>query len=410
MEQLATAKELQRRSVLPFSAGSGEGAQDSCRRAQAKSSPGVLAGPLLPGPRQLLRRVHCNLDSSNVNCRTILLSSRSGRPLASTSKPNNGWTLGSRSFNCNSPVGSPQLSRSRPPRRRRRKTHESMERMSRHVSEVCEKIEAAKARRASVRETISHLQTKLLTESAPREPNPPPSPDPPEQLLRQVWDSADEVARSSDLFSAIRRVVFPDMEANGYRDSSVQASASLGPRDFGCRTGGHRDRGRTDGETHANSRREFAVGPFSQEGAKETKELLVLSSLIPDCRLTAGNLFREASLHDPRSIPSFAQVAAHRGTPTDLWEAFCSLPEAHDHHLVHHVHVFTDGSVDFDETQSSSPVPPSALGAGFSGVVFVACGEELLFWVPSGLLSFSIFLSARLLQRRRLSTQQSPAR
>ena len=42
MEQLA-AKELQRRSVLSFYAGSGEGAQDSCRRAQEKSSPEVLA-------------------------------------------------------------------------------------------------------------------------------------------------------------------------------------------------------------------------------------------------------------------------------------------------------------------------------------------------------------------------------
>ena len=90
-------------------------------------------------------------------------------------------------------------------------TQESIERMSRHVSEVCEKIEAAKARKASVRETISHLQTKLLTQSAPREPN-PPSPVPPEQLLRQVCDSVDEVARSSDLFSAIRRVVFPDLK------------------------------------------------------------------------------------------------------------------------------------------------------------------------------------------------------
>ena len=133
-------------------------------------------------------------------------------------------------------------------------------------------------------------------------------------------------------------------------------------------------RHRTARETHANPRREFAVGPFSKEG------------LIPDCRFTAANLFGEASLYDPRSLPSFAQVAAHRGTPTDLWEAFCSLPEAHDHHLVHHVHVFTDGSVDFDEAQSSSLLPPSALSAGFPGVVFVACGKELLFlgafWSP----------------------------
>ena len=84
-----------------------------------------------------------------------------------------------------------------------KKTQDSIERMSRHVSEVCEKIEAAKS-------LAGHFQTKLLTESAPRESNLPP-PVPPEQLLRQVWDSADEVARSSDLFSAIRRVVFPDL-------------------------------------------------------------------------------------------------------------------------------------------------------------------------------------------------------
>ena len=92
-----------------------------------------------------------------------------------------------------------------------KKAQDSIERMSRHVAEVFEKIEAAKARRAAARETISHLQTKLLTESAPREPN-LPVPVPPEQLLRQVWDSADEVARSSDLFSAIRRAIFPDLK------------------------------------------------------------------------------------------------------------------------------------------------------------------------------------------------------
>ena len=72
-------------------------------------------------------------------------------------------------------------------------------------------------------------------------------------------------------------------------------------------------------------------------------------------------------------------MAAHKKTPADLWEAFYSLPKAHDHHLVHHVHVFKDGSVDLDEAQSSSPFPPSALSAGFSGVVFVACGNELHF-------------------------------
>ena len=112
--------------------------------------------------------------------------------------------------------------------------------------------------------------------------------------------------------------------------------------------------------------------PFHKKRAKETRELIVLNSLIPDCRLTGGTLSREASLHDPRSLPSFAQVAAHRGTAADFWEAFCSLPKEHDHHLVHHVHVFTDGSVDFGEAQSSSPFPPSALSAGFSGVVLVA--------------------------------------
>ena len=77
-----------------------------------------------------------------------------------------------------------------------KKTQDSIERMSRHVSKVCENIEAAKARRAAVRETISHLQTKLLTESAPHESNLAP-PVPPEQLLRKVWDTADEVTRSS---------------------------------------------------------------------------------------------------------------------------------------------------------------------------------------------------------------------
>ena len=92
-----------------------------------------------------------------------------------------------------------------------KKTQDCIERMLRHVAEVFEKIEAAKARKAAVRETISHLQTKLLTESAPHESNHAP-PVPPEQLLRQVWDTADEVPRSSDLFSAIRRAVIPDLK------------------------------------------------------------------------------------------------------------------------------------------------------------------------------------------------------
>ena len=248
--------------------------------------------------------------------------------------------------------------------------------MSRHVSQVCEEIEAAKVRRASVRETISHLQTKLLTESTPREPNPPSLCL---QALATGLGFSDEVARSSDLFSAIRRVVFPYLKQ---MDTETPQCKRRPPSDHEIS-----DVEQVDTETEAEQMERLMqvqgensqLVPFRKKGAKETKELIVLSSLIPDCRLTAGNLFREASLHDPRSILSFAQVAAHRGTPTDLWEAFCSLPEAHDHHLVLHVHGFTDGSVDFDEAQSSSPVPPSALSAGFSGVVFVACGEELLF-------------------------------
>ena len=150
---------------------------------------------------------------------------------------------------------------------------------------------------------------------------------------------------------------------------------------FGCRTVGHRNGGQTAGETHAHPSREFAVGPSSQQkGAKETKELIVLNSLILDCRLTAGALSKEASSQVwPRWLPT----GRHQQISERL---FCSLPKAHGHHFFHHVHVFTDGSVDFDEAQSSSPFPPSALSAGFSGVVFVACGNELLFlgafWSP----------------------------
>ena len=213
-----------------------------------------------------------------------------------------------------------------------KKTQDSMERMSRHVSEVCEKIEAAKAHRAPVRETISLLplasQTFLF-------------PVPPEQLLRQVWDSADGVVRSSDLFSAIRRVVFPDLTPS--RSSFPVQMVLETPQCKRPPPSDHEisDIEQLDTETDAEQLETLMhiqgensqLVPFRKKGAKETKELIVLSSLIPDCRLTAGALFREASLHDPRSLPSFAQVAAHRGTPADLWEAFCSLPKAHDHHL-----------------------------------------------------------------------------
>ena len=79
-----------------------------------------------------------------------------------------------------------------------KKTQEGIERMSRHVAEVFKKIEAAKARRNAVRETISHLQVKLLTESAPHESRHSPL-VPPEQFLRLFWDTADELTRSTDL-------------------------------------------------------------------------------------------------------------------------------------------------------------------------------------------------------------------
>ena len=72
-------------------------------------------------------------------------------------------------------------------------------------------------------------------------------------------------------------------------------TASLRHRDFG---------GRTDGQPgeveqlerllHTQTENSQLV-PFRTKRAKEAKELIVLDSLIPDCRLTAGVLSREAA-------------------------------------------------------------------------------------------------------------------
>ena len=181
----------------------------------------------------------------------------------------------------------------------------------------------------------------------------------------------DEVARSSDLFSAIRRVVF---------------STSLGPRDFGCRTAGHRNGGRTAGEAHAYPRREFAVGPFSQKGAKETKELSVLSSLIPDCRLTAGALFREASVHDPRNLPSSARWLP-TGGHQQISGRLCVLSRKRMITTWFITFVCSRmGVLTSDEAQSLFAVPTFGIECWFLWSCFVACGKELLFlgafWSP----------------------------
>ena len=153
--------------------------------------------------------------------------------------------------------------------------------------------------------------------------------------------------------------------ANGNGNAPVQAPASLGHPRF-----------RMSSIQTENSQ----LVPFRKKRSKEAKELIVLNSLIPDCLPHSRSFVQRGIFARSQMLTEFCPG----GCP--LWEVFCSLPKAHDHHLVHRVHVFADGSVDYDEAQPSSPLPPSALSAGFSRVVFVACGKELpflgAFWSP----------------------------
>ena len=80
-----------------------------------------------------------------------------------------------------------------------------------HVAPCCRGFRGGSESAQGCRQTTSHLQAKLLTESALQELTPAPS-VPPEQSLRQVWETADEATRASDLCSAIRRAVASDAE------------------------------------------------------------------------------------------------------------------------------------------------------------------------------------------------------
>ena len=371
-------------SVLPFSAGSGEGAQDSCRRAQAKSSPGVLASS-------------SSLPSSAV-AQSALPSGQQRHQLQVNLAQLKKWKASCTDQETKQWLDTriSELQFATLPW----EVHGSADRVRQGGGE-----EDPRQHGAHVSPCFRGLRKDRGSQrpQSCRQGNHFPSPD---KVAHRVCSArvkpsfscfsrvalatgmgfADEATRSSDLFSAIRRVVFPDLTPS--RSSFLVQMEMETPQFKRPPPSDHEisDVEQLDteteaeqlGEAHAHPSREFVVGPFSQEGAKETKELIILSSLIPDCRPTVGALSREFSLYDPRNLLSF-QVAAHRGTPADLWEAFCSLPKAHDHHLVHHALVFTDGSVDFDEAQSSSPLPPSALSAGFSGVVFVFLGA---FWSP----------------------------
>ena len=258
-----------------------------------------------------------------------------------------------------------------------KKAQDSIERMSRHVAEVFEKIEAAKARRAAARETISHLQAKLLTESAPQEFMPAPSVRP-EQLLRQVWEAAEEVTRASDLYSAIRRAVCSSSPPTPIQ-SKRQRTASAPPSDL--EMSGNEGGGRAAGEALAQPSPRFTVSAFSQKG--EAQEMIALDDLIPDCRLTAGVLSREAHLHDPRCLPSFAQVAARKGTPADLLEAFHSFPKAHDYDSVYHAHAVTDETFILSAVFSVQR-PTSAAGRAHRSRRFV---EDVVFQISDCMLA-----------------------
>ena len=239
MEELAAAKELQRRSVLPFSAGSCEGVQDSCRRAQAKPSPRVLAVlfflDLISCCAEFIAILTAATSFAGQSCSAQedegLLRRRANQAMAGYSD------LGASAATLPWEVHS---SADRAAKEEEKKKQESTEHMSRPVSEVCEKIEAAKARRASPDEVAHRI--------GPARVKPSFSCSSGAALATGLGFRRRGCSLLGPLLCHPPRGL-PGLDAHGNRDSLVQAPASFGPRDLGCRTAGHRNRGKTAGAT-----------------------------------------------------------------------------------------------------------------------------------------------------------------
>ena len=199
MEQLATAKELQRRSVLPFSAGSGEGAQDSCRRAQAMPSPGVLTVLFF------LALVSCCTGCSAI---WTAATSIAGQSCPAEEVESLLFRRANQTMAGHSDLGAPVATFPW-------EVHSSADRGCQGGGE-----ESPGEHRPYVAPCLRGLREDRGCKSPQgiHQRNHFSSPDKaahrvcPARAKPSFSSSADEIARSLDLFSAIRRVVFPDQK------------------------------------------------------------------------------------------------------------------------------------------------------------------------------------------------------
>ena len=247
MEELAAAKELQRRSVLPFSADSGEGAQDSCRRAQAKPSPRVLAVlfflAIISCCAEFIAIWTAATSFAGQSCSAqedeCLLRRRANQAMAGYSD------LGASAATLPWEV------------------HSSADRGRQGGGE-----ENPRKHRVHVAPCFRGLREDRGSESPQgiRQGNHFPSPD---EVAHRICPARVKPSFSCSSGAALATGLgfrgrgcsllgpllchpprgLPGLDANKRRDSLVQAPASFGPRDLGCRTAGHRDKGRTAGAT-----------------------------------------------------------------------------------------------------------------------------------------------------------------
>ena len=224
VEQLA-AKGLQRWSILPVSASSGKGTQVPCFRAQAKPKPGVFFFAL----------VSCCAECIAIWTATASIA---GQACSAQEVESHLHRRGNEAMDGHSDLRAPVATVPRgrstaqqieSAKEEEKKTQDSIERMSRHVAEVCEKIEAAKARRAVVQTTLSLSRQKkkaLATGLGYRR--------------RGYSFVRPFLCHPSCCLSRLDTCPLFDSCANGNGNAPVQAPASLGQRDFGCRAAGQR--------------------------------------------------------------------------------------------------------------------------------------------------------------------------
>ena len=330
VELLAAAKELQGRSVLPFSADSGEGAQ----RLSFQSS-GVLTVLFFIA-----------LFSCYAECIAIWTAATSAAGQSCSAQEDEGHLhrRGNQTMVGYSDLGAPAATL-------QWEVNGSADRVSQGGGE-----EGSRQHRVHVAPCCRGFRQDRGSESAQgyRQGDHLPSPDKAAHRVSSAGAYACAVSSSKAVVAPglgscrrghscvrpllchpSRSLLFFSADPFPVQAPKDSLSASLRSRDVGQRGGG-----RAAGEALAQPSPRSTVSAFSQKG--EAQEMIALDDLIPDCRLTAGVLFRAAYMHDPRCLPSSAQVSARKGTPAGLLVAFHSFPKAHDYDSVYHAHVVAD--------------------------------------------------------------------